>query len=220
MFLNLMGKRLQYEKRFTNEVRQSLHHRYEFFYWQKVLKKHFPCVDVTDWGVKLPFSVDVKFASLNNIFELANLCKELYRIENGSKCVNDFDWYTIVKNDLDMYDAEALKIDNDIKSFNEKLERETEGMNLEQIWEWIGNHQDTKHYSDGNEEKHIRKIKANMEMERRWEMKKAEARQRTMERLMKQKSKSEKPKSKPKAVSKPKVKMKPKEKVEGQMKLF
>jgi hypothetical protein len=124
-----------------------------------------------------------------------------------------------VKNDLEMYNAEALKIKNDIKSFNEKFEKETEGMNVEQIWEWIGNLQ-TKHYSDGNEEKHIRKIKANMEMERRWEMKKAEARQRTMERLMKQKSKSEKPKSKPKAVSKPKVKMKPKEKVEGQMKLF
>lgn len=50
MLFNLMGKRIEYDKRFTKEIRSDWHKCEELFYYQNVLKKHFRCVDVTSWG--------------------------------------------------------------------------------------------------------------------------------------------------------------------------
>lgn len=172
MLLNLIGKRIEYDKRFTNEIRSDWHKCEELFYYQNVLKKHFRCVDVTSWGVKLSVSVDKKFAYVENVFKLANLCKELCRIENGMKCANKIDWYVVVKNELKELDDKAEQVQKDFEEWDARRKKETAGMTTKQIWDWIGNNSRIKHWSEGNEVKQTRKMAARLEEERRWEKKK------------------------------------------------
>lgn len=230
MLFNLMGKRIEYDKRFTKEIRSDWHKCEELFYYQDVMKKHFRSVEVECWGVKLSVSVDAKFAHVENVFEFANLCKELCRIENGIKCANEIDWYAVVKNELKELHDKAEQIQKEDDEWDARLKKETAGMTTKQIWDWIEDNQKIKNWDEGNIVKKTRKAVARLEEKRRWEMKVKADRQRLIEWRENRKPKSERQKSKPKAVAKQKKKQKvvvKKEKemakenvVDGQVSLF
>lgn len=124
MLYNLMGKRKQYESRLTNEVRASLYYDDSIFYWQRAIELlGFRYVTQEPWGIKLLYGVNKKCDGLKTIDDVARLCYELDKIENGKAHADKINWYVTVKTLLEKLDSDAQAIIDNIKSNQEKYKR-------------------------------------------------------------------------------------------------
>jgi len=194
MLFNLMGKRNEYDKRFTNEIRAMDYA--DIFYYRKLVAKYFRSVEITDWGLKLSVSVGTKFEMLYNAYDIADLCKELNRIENGG--YDNHDWYSIVKNELkamnDKAEWETVEWEEHCKHEREA----TAGMTVDELDEWYEKYGDKIHHSEGNAKKRKRKALVKMEEKRRWIIKCENDRKRLEEwkKVHAKKSGNKKPKTK------------------------
>ena len=95
------GKRQQYEKFVTTEIRFGIPANSDCFYWDEAISKHgFRTVRRTCWGIKLDATVKRKLDYVHNTQEIAELYHEIDRIENGQKHADVIDWTSVVNSEI------------------------------------------------------------------------------------------------------------------------
>lgn len=163
------GKRQQYEKFVTAEIRFGIPVNRDYFYWDEAIVKHgFRTVHKTCWGIKLDVTVKRKLDYVHNTPEIAELYHEIDRIENGAKHADAIDWTSVVNSEISALNTYYDEWVKEFKEQSERDHRETVGMTLEQFQEWCdAKAAEQPKMSSGNPEKHRRKEAAKAEMVRR-----------------------------------------------------
>ena len=179
MQCNVMGKRQVYDRVCTNEIRFNRVPYSELYYWDKAIATHgFRCVKRTYYGVKLEgVTVPQRFANLTCKYDVADLYREIDRIENGIVHAGKIDWYEVVSRELTELNTYWKKACDDIQESQRRNREETAGMSESEFWKWAERKAtEQPKQSQGNPKKRLRKQLIAAEEKRRAEARATEYR--------------------------------------------